>query len=127
MSFNPTFKPQPFGNVAVATPGTPVSLAVNFPNLTPAVTAALTDQIYCNKISIITSTIAHSGAGNTGNIYIGTSTMVRATLVGVIAVLAPGQSFPITNNVSMNIYEFEKYFVDADNAGDGVYGSIDTV
>lgn len=121
------FKPQPFGNVTVATPGTPVQLAINFPNFTPAVTTAVTDQVYCNKINIITSSISQTGAGNTGNVYIGQSNMVRATLVGVIAVLSPGQSFPVTNNVSMNIYPFDQYYVDADTAGDGVYGSIDTV
>lgn len=125
MAFNPAFKPQPFGNVTVVTPGTLVQLALNLVGL--GVTAAVTDNVYCNKLSIITSPITHGGVGNTGYVYIGTATMVRATLAGVIAVLSPGQSFPITNNVSMNIYQFEKYYLDADTAGDGVYGSIDTV
>ncbi len=119
--------PQPFGNVQVVTPGTPVQLAINLPNLSPAVTALVTDQVPCNKISIITSTITHAGVGNTGKVYIGMSNMVRATLAGVIAVLVPGSSFPITNNVGQNTYPFEKYYVDADNAGDGVYGSFDEV
>ena len=132
MALTVQFSPQPFGNVTVANPGTPVQLATNLPTLSPAVTSpavagVVTDHIPCNKISIITSTITQDGAGNTGKVYIGQQSMVRSTLVGVVFVLSPGQSVPVTNNVSMNIYQFDQWYVDADNAGDGVYGSFDVV
>ena len=53
--------------------------------------------------------------------------MVRSTLAGVLVVLSPGGSITITNNVGLNIYQFDKWYIDADNAGDGVYGFFDTV
>lgn len=119
--------PQPFGNVSVVTPGVPVQLSINLPNLSPPVTQLVTDHVPCNKINVNASTIAHSGAGNTGKVYVGASNMVRATLAGVICVLSPGQGFQITNNVGMNTYQLDQWYVDADNAGDGVYGSFDVV
>lgn len=121
------FNPQPFGVVTVAVPGTPVQLAVNLPGFSPAVTGAVTDNIPCNKMSFIANPLAHSGAGNTGNVYIGQKTMSKTTLAGVVAVIPKGSSIPITNNVSMNIYQFDQWYVDADTAGDGVYGSFDVV
>ena len=126
MALTVQFNPQPFGNVAVVTPGTPVPLAFNLPNLSPVV-AQLTDHIPCNKININTSTISHTGAGNTGKIYIGIQGMVRATLAGVIFVLSPGQSVSVTTNVNMNIYQFDQWYIDADNAGDSCYGSFDVI
>lgn len=127
MALTVQFNPQPFGVVTVATPGTPVQLASNLPSFSPPVTGSVTDQIPCNKISFIANTNAHSGAGNTGNVYIGQKTMNKTTLAGVVVVLPKATSFPVTNNVSMNIYQFDQWYVDADNAGDGVYGSFDTV
>ncbi len=53
--------------------------------------------------------------------------MVKATGAGVIAVLLPGQSFTITNNVGMNIYDLNKLYLDSDTASDGCIGSIDTI
>lgn len=99
----------------------------NFLTVTPKVAGAANDHVPCNKISLVTSPITHSVAGNTGKVYIGTSAMVRATLAGVIAVLAPGAAVSLTNNVSLNTYAFELWYMDADTAGDGVYGTIETV
>lgn len=127
MAYTPQFLPQPFGNVLVPTPGTPVQLASNFPSFSPPVTSLVTDQVPCNKMSFMASPITHAGAGNTGSVYIGMQGMVRATLVGVLAVIPRGGSMTITHNVGLNIYPFEKLYVDADTANDGVYGFIDTV
>ena len=129
MAYTPQLNPQPIGNVTVATPGTPVQLttAMQSVNVGSGKMCTATDTVPCNKISFLASTITQAGAGNTGNIYIGQQTMVRATLAGVIAVIPPGTAFSITNNVSMNIYDLSKLYVDADTANDGVYGSIDTV
>lgn len=129
MSYTPQFNPQPFGNVVVPTPGTPVQLTSVMQNITvgSGKMCASTDPVLCNKISLIASPITQGGSGNTGNLYIGQKTMVRATLAGVVAVIAPGGGFSVTNNVSMNIYDLSQWYVDADNANDGVYGSADTV
>lgn len=132
MALTVQFNPQPFGQVLSVTPGTPVQLAKNLPGFTPVVALAngsgvVTDSIPSNKLSVIASPLTHSGAGNTGNVYIGMSNLNRTTLAGVVAVLTPGSSIPVTNNVSLNIYQFEKWYMDADNAGDGVYGSFDVV
>lgn len=127
MAYTPQFIPQPFGNVLVPTPGTPVRISSNFPNLTPPVTGSVTDPVPCNKMNFIASPITHGGAGNTGSVYVGTATMVRATLVGVLVVIPKGGSLTITHNVGNNIYPFEKLYVDADTANDGLYGFIDTI
>lgn len=99
----------------------------NFLTVSPQVATAVTNHVPCNKINLNTSTITHAGAGNTGKVYIGTATMVRATLAGVIAVLVPGAGVSVTNNVSLNTYAFQFWYIDADTAGDGVYGTIETV
>ena len=62
MALTVQFNPQPFGNVTVASPGTPVALATNLPNLSPVV-AQLTDIIPCNKININASPITQGGNG----------------------------------------------------------------
>ena len=53
--------------------------------------------------------------------------MVKATLAGVIAVLTPGQSIPVTVQDTVNPMDANKFYVDADNANDGFYGSILTL
>lgn len=127
--YTPQLNPQPIGNVNVAVPGTPVQLTLTMQSITvgSGTMCAAADPVLFNKFSVITSTITHSGAGNTGNVYIGSATMVRATLAGVIVVLQPGTNWNIANNVSMNIYDLSKLYIDGDTAGDGVYGAIDTV
>lgn len=131
MSYTPQFKPQGLGAVTVATPGTPVRLTINLlsadPTTNKVVTTAATDQVPCNKIGLATNPLTHGGVGNTGKVYVGSASMNKTTLLGVIAVLSPGGSYSITNNVSMNIYDASTFYVDADTAGDGIYGSVDTV
>ena len=38
-----------------------------------------------------------------------------------------GSGFTVVNNVGLNIYQAHLYYVDADNSGEGLYGSIDQV
>lgn len=121
--------PQPIGPVTVPTPGTPVQLTQFMQTITvgSGKMCTATDAVLCNKISIIASPYTHTGAGNTGKIFIGQQSMVKATGAGVIVVLFPGQSFSITNNVGMNIYDLNNLWMDADTASDGCIGSIDTI
>lgn len=129
MAYTAQLNPQPLGNVTVTTPGTPVQITKTLQATVvgSGFMCLSTDIVACNKLVLIASPISQAGAGNTGNIYIGSSTMVRATLAGVIAVIPPGGSYSITNNVSMNIYDANKLYVDSDTASDALYGSIDTV
>ena len=118
------------GNVTVATPGTPVQVTTTLQATAAGsgyVVQSPNDAVLCNLMSFITSTIAHSGAGNTSKIYIGSKNMVRATLAGVYAVLSPGSSIPFTVNVALNAFDANQFWVDADTAGDGLYGSIFSV
>lgn len=130
MAYCPQSNPQPLGNVTVATPGTPVQITLTLQSTAAGsgnIVGSATDPVLCNLVSIITSPITHSGAGNTGKIYFGSQGMVRATLAGVIAVLSPGQSIPMTVNVALNAFDANKLYLDADNAADGCYGSLFTV
>lgn len=128
------FNPQPFGSVISTTPGTPVQVAINLPGLgvmansVDPKTEFLNDVVPCNKINFNVNPLAHGGAGNTGSIYIGIAGMNKATLVGVIFVVSPSQGgVQITNNVGMNTYMVQGFFMDVDVAGDGIYGSFDQV
>jgi hypothetical protein len=121
--YSPPFRPQPFGPVTVTTPGTLVSL---MSQLVAQGICHATDRIAVNKIDLKPLTFNRSGAGNIGNVYIGYAGMNRATGHNVLVVLTPGgPDFSITNNVGFNTYDFDTFMMDADNAGDGVYGSTD--
>ncbi|MDP9169823.1 MAG: hypothetical protein M3N54_04340 [Acidobacteriota bacterium] len=109
-------RPQPFGPVKVVTPGTTVSLVST---LIANGLCLAGEPVRANKIDI------QGMPGNTGNVYIGYAGMNRATLANVIAVLKAGQDWSVTNNVGINTYSLDAMLVDADTAGDGVYGSID--
>ncbi len=122
--FNLTLNPQPVNLVKVATPGVPVQF-------TSTTTGAggnfnRNDDLSSNKIEF------NAHGDNIGRIYIGRQNMVRGTLAagdqtGVIKILEPGQSWSLTHNVGLNKYHAADYFIDADNAGDGVYGNADVV
>jgi hypothetical protein len=130
MAYTPQLNPQPLGNVTVTTPGTPVQITLALQSTAAGsgnVVNAATDKVLVNKISLIASPITHTGAGNTGNVYFGSRTMNRSTLSGVIGIIAPTGSFSITTNVNLNAYDANALYIDADNAGDGVYGSLDTI
>lgn len=133
MAYTPQFNPQPIGAVTVVTPGTPVQLTatlqtVNRPTgQSGKIVDSASDSVPTNKIFLSANPLAHSGAGNTGKVYIGQQTMDKTTLVGVVAVIPAGGTWSITHPVGLNVYQFDKWYVDADNASDSVYGEIDTI
>ncbi len=130
MSYTPQLNPQPLGNVTVATPGTPVQITTTLQATAVGsgnIVNSSTDIVACNKISLIASTITHAGAGNTGLVYFGAQGMVRATLAGVLGLVYPGGSYSLVTNVNLNEYDANKLYIDADTAGDGVFGFLDTV
>lgn len=129
MAYTPQSVPEPIGPVTVPTPGTPVQLTTFMQTITvgSGKMCVATDAVLCNKISLTASPYTHSGVGNTGAVYVGQQSMVKATGAGVIAVIYPGQSFAITNNVGMNIYDLSKLYLDSDTASDGIIGSLDTI
>lgn len=96
------------GLKTVPTPGTPVQLS--------------TTSIPCDKVNL--EPMKASAAANTGNIYVGLSTMVKATLVGVLYVLAPGQPATTVEPPGGERLELQddvsNYWIDADTANDGV-------
>lgn len=118
-------KPKGIGKVTVTTPGTPVSLAANFIGSIMTVD----DTLNVNKIALWAPPSAApsgwTGPTNTQTIYIGDKTMNKTTLAGVVATIVPGGSWSITNNVGDNVYALQNLYVDADHAGDSVYGNVD--
>jgi len=98
------------GKVAVPTPGSPVSLLVNYSSFTG--NADNTKDLFANKWTV------QANANNKGPIYIGALSMVRSTLVNVIGIVQPGQSWTWQHDVGMNKYHIGDYYLDADNAND---------
>lgn len=121
----------PLGNIAVPTPGTPVSImslvdsaSTNAPETG---TSTLTDE-YTRRAQQIIFQAFKAGAAppkfaaNTGNVYI-----VRKSVgaggqndVGtVIACLTPGQTFVLGSSAQVrNVFNLYRYFIDADTAND---------
>lgn len=130
MSYVPQFSPQPLGHVLVATPGTPVQITQTLQSTAAGsgnIVGSSTDAVPCKMISISASPITHSGTGNTGILYLGTKNMVRATLAGVIALIYPGQTLPVTVGDSVNPLDANTLYVDADTGSDGFFGSLYTL
>lgn len=105
--------PTPLG-IVQPTPGTPARLTLNFPEF---------EHELCNTIFIQVL------PGNTGDVYFGRENMVKATGVGVIAILRP----PTANHLpdlafnipdAMNPFRIGVYRVDVDNLNDGVRPSF---
>jgi hypothetical protein len=85
-----------------------------------------TDHIPVNKIDLKPLTMNHAGAGNIGNVYVGFVGMNKITGHNLLVTIVPGgPDYSITNTLGSNAYSLESYVIDADNAGDGVYGSSD--
>lgn len=121
--YSPRFRPQPFGPVTVTTPGTPVTL---ISQLVAEGICLATDHIAVNKLDLKPLTMNNSGAGNTGNVYIGFVGMNKTTGFNLLVTIVPGgPDYCVTNPFGSNVYALESYVIDADNAGDGVYGSSD--
>ncbi len=130
MAYTPQNNPQPLGNVLVATPGTPVQITSTLQATAAGsgnIVGSATDIVPCKMVSISASPITHTGTGNTGRLYLGTRTMVKATLAGVIAIIYPGQTIPITVGDSVNPLDANTLWIDADTAGDGFFGSLYTL
>jgi hypothetical protein len=117
--YSPIFNPMPFGPVKVTAPGTPVALTTN---LLAQGTLQGGDPVAVNKISVV------SLPSNTGAVYIGIAGMNKSTMQGVLfAFSAANIGWQITTNEGLNTYRFDEIYVDADVAGEGVYGGIDQV
>jgi len=95
------------GRVNVVTPGTPVPLSID-PNQRVA-------RIFAQVIP-----------GLTGKGYLGSSNMIRATLVGVMRVLWPNsaggfsENFLVESTDGTDSLNLSQYFVDMDVAGEGL-------
>ncbi|HEY3827309.1 MAG TPA: hypothetical protein VGL82_22305 [Bryobacteraceae bacterium] len=117
--YSPIFNPMPFGPVTVPIPGTPVEITAR---LIASGVCLSGDPVEVNKISVI------SLPANTGAVYIGIAGMNKSTMHGVLFVFSGGNvGWQITNNEAVNTYRFDQMYVDADVAGEGVYGGVDQV
>lgn len=95
--------PFPLGAIA-PTAGTPLNVLNNFSTL--ASTSA--------KILVV-----YAPTANTGNVYVGRSTLNKTTLAGVLAVLIPGETKALPfNDYSGNVLALNKFFIDVDTTGD---------
>ncbi len=130
MAYTPQNNPQALGNVLVAVPGTPVQITSTIQATAAGsgyIVGSATDIVPCKMVSISASPITHTATGNVGILYLGSRSMVRSTLAGVIALIYPGQSIPVTVGDSVNPLDANKLWVDADSAGDGFFGSLYTL
>ena len=123
----------PIGFIAVITPGTPVGfMSVVDPNAynapgTPTSTLSneYTVAAYEIVVQAVKPGVSHGMQLNTGNVYIlrqGVSPGVgnRDDTGSMIAFLAPGLTLFLTAAaLNMNVLSPYRYYVDADNAGDG--------
>jgi hypothetical protein len=117
--YSPIFNPMPFGPVVVPVPGTPVELNTQ---LVANGVCMRGDPVEVNKISVV------SLPSNTGAVYVGIAGMNKSTLRDVLFVFdASNIGWQVTNNEGANTYRFDELYVDADVAGEGVYGGIDQV
>lgn len=69
------------------------------------------EDLYCNSLEI------KAALANTGQVFIGSSTMNKTTLVGVIKVLDPGDDWTLTGS-GMNTLWTGTYFIDVATTGD---------
>lgn len=120
LAFNPIC---PFGKKTVTAAGTPQRL------FTDAEIALASNGRWPTRVSRIYLEALNA---NTGFIYIGVSTLVKATLVGVIMTLAPPSGGLITNYADFtenfaggtNNYNLKDYWIDADTTEEGVLRTV---
>ena len=110
---------QAIGPIPVPTPGTPVSVLA----------AAPSDEMKAAGTWPLHGILFQAFQGNTGRVYVGSATMVKATLVGVYAVLAipSDQTLPTFSAAltwSPNALRLEDFYVDADVADDGALCTV---
>jgi hypothetical protein len=104
------------GKVVVVVAGVPVPVPVP---------AAVAGPLGAQGLTTVHAFVIQALAGNTGKIYIGLSTMVKSTLVGVLVVLpVPTANLIPTFSVSLteaaNALSLSDLWIDADTNGEGV-------
>jgi len=107
-----SISPKSLGLQQVAAPGTPQPIAV---------VSTQTKRAVLTPIKTLPST------ANVGNIYLGTSTMVKATGVGVYRILTP-TTLPVLLERGRSTGEFvdlSQWYIDADNGTDGLLVGYD--
>lgn len=127
----------PLGNIALVTPGTPVSImslvdsaSVNDPNAPSPGTVGADEYTVSAQQIIFQAVKAGAGpplisaAANTGFIYI-----VRKATTGnggtadtgvIVKALAPGETFILGSSALVkNVFNLYRYFIDGDTAGNG--------
>ena len=128
---NPQGPLWPLGNIAVATPGTPVRItslvdptAVNAPE---SATSPTSDE-YTRRAQQITFQGFKANTDglqpNTGNVYIilkgGKGSNNRDDAGSIIWVLQPGQTWTLGSSaLNRNVFSLYQFYIDADNAADG--------
>ena len=110
----PGGNPRPLGQLNVASAGTLVKLTQNFTDMEAA------DA----RTPLASSVFIQALPGNTGVIYFGTKTLVRATGVGVYVVLAAGEGFTLSLGSGINAFNILDYRIDANTANDKAYASF---
>jgi hypothetical protein len=123
MAFNVASRPLSLGKLA-PTAGTPIRLTTNLVGaladpFLPYGNAASSNDLWAHALEI------KSVSTNSGNLYIGFAGMVKSTLVNVVRVIEPGESWPFSTAVSLNPYHLGELFIDVDNTGDYGMGSCD--
>ena len=122
LPFSPIWGP---GYITVPIPGTPVGLMDALSSQKTTATSTDSTGKITRPWAMLTNKITFQAKpGNAGQCYIGTKNMVRATGVGVLLIIPIPAA---TANAVYNLGDFvendmkvEDYYVDADNANDGV-------
>jgi hypothetical protein len=98
--------PYPLGAVKVPTPGTPVALLTNVPELL---------QKKCNVL------VVQALPSNGGSCYVGRQNMSKTTFVGVVTIVSPGETKSIPYDIGgLNQINLAAFYADADVAGEGL-------
>lgn len=123
MAYNVPSKPIALGKLTPV-PNTPLRITTNLDAGPPADgrkangNTSRFDDLFGNKVFI-------QNIGPSGNIYIGFSTMVVGTLVGVLAKLPVGSSWSLEDKMQIAPFHAGDYFVDSDDAAAYCIGSVD--
>lgn len=113
---------QVLGPLLVATPGTPVRSTTNVTANAHGINNTPTN-FACHAV------LFQALPGNTGKVYLGTAGLVRATLAGVMAVLAVPTAnaipaFSVAHTLAPAGITLSDIFVDADVTNDGVLVTV---
>lgn len=100
------------GVITVPSPGTPIRITNNL--------ASPTTPIHCQ--SVMAQALSNGTHTNTGRVYVMDFTLTRvATLAVPTSNTVPSFSATVPN--AYGVLHAEEYYIDADNAGDGVDAS----